>query len=340
MTSQQTRRTFSPNLKQAPALLLGALMTMGAAAYTVAEDWNPLTVVDVEAFPDDAQPRFSSRSKSIYHGPGGASLIWARFGPRFDDQPPGSALGRHYHHFHEWALILEGDYVIHEPVSPRQKHGPLYQFVEGTWLDRPAYSIHGGTWALGGMRSQMPCIMLLFEEGDGSVVTIGPDGDHFKPDFPDKPAPYRPDWESVEAFTHPWIVDSGTQLEWERDDEDPSRWVKWLSDDTEQGFRSRLIKVPPGWSSESSTTPTWYESANRFLYLTWGDLRVQRYDADGEPTELVDATKDWFIHQPPRALMSHGSGAATDGGAIWLEVTYAKSVTLGEGPIEAPKTLP
>lgn len=325
------------NLHRALLRCLLLPLTLLTALTAHADDWQALSVIDVNAFPDDEHPRFYSQSKSIYRGPGGASLIWSRFNPRFDDEPPGGGLGRHYHHFHEWALVLEGDYVIHEPVSPNQKHGPLYQFVEGTWLDRPAYSIHGGTWALGGMRSQMPCTLLIFEEGDGSVVTIGPDGDHFKPDFPEKPDPYLPDWEAVGSYTHPWIVHSGSQLAWEPDEEQPGRWVKWLSDDPEQGFRARLIKVPPGWTSKQTSTAQWYERANRFMYLNWGDLQIQRYDAQGKPESVVTAREDWFIHQPPKALLSHGQGAASEKGAIWLEVTYARGITLGGGEIEQPK---
>lgn len=324
-------------------LAIAAVFATTAAMNVTAEDWQELSIVDVDAFPVDEQPRFYSKSKSIYRGPGGASLIWAQFNPRFDDAPPQTSpgLGHHYHHFHEWALVLEGDYVIHEVISPRQRGGAMYQYLEGTWLDRPAYTLHGGSWEIGGMRSQMPCTLLIFEEGDGSVVTIGADGDHFKPDFPNsKPDPYDPDWEAVERFDRPWIVNSVQQLGWERDADDPSRWVKWLSDDPKAGFQARLIKVPPGWESETSTAAQWYEKANRFLYLTWGDLRVQRYDAAGDPAELVEASGNWFVHQPPRALLSHGSGAASDGGAIWLEVIYAEGITLGGGPIEPPKVRP
>lgn len=321
--------------------LLAVLLWATTPASARAEEWQPLTILDVAEFPDDEVPRFRSQSKSIFRGPGGASFIWARFKPSFNDNPPGSALGTHYHHFHEWALVLEGDYVIHEPVSPRQQHGPLYQYVEGTWLDRPAYSIHGGTWAVGGMRSQRPCTLLIFEEGDGSVVTLGADGDHFKPDFPDsKPDPYLPDWESVPAFANPWIVHSGSQLEWERDRQHPERWVKWLSDDPVRGFRARLIKVPPGWGPKAGNVPTYFDQANRFLYLTWGDLAIQRFDAEGNPTERVQARRDWFVHQPPKALISHGAGPASENGAIWLEVTYARGITVGGGPIEAPKLVP
>lgn len=320
---------------------LGAVLGFFIANGAIAEDWKALQIIDVSAFPDDEQPRFYSQSKSIFRGPGGASLIWARFNPMFDDSPPGSPLGRHYHHFHEWALVLEGDYVIHEPVSPQQRHGPLYQFVEGTWLDRPPYSLHGGTWAVGGMRSQRPCTLLIFEEGDGSVVTIGPEGDHFFPDFPDdKPDPYRPDWESVQSFAHPWIVNSGSQLEWSPEEGVPGRWVKWLSDDPAKGFSARLVKASPGWSSADSRRAQWFERANRFIYVLWGDLKIQRFDEDGKPGEVETAGDDWFVHQPPRALLSHGGEAATDGGAIWLEVTYAEGITHGSGPIEAPKFAP
>ncbi|MFK7830234.1 MAG: hypothetical protein AB8B57_10680 [Congregibacter sp.] len=319
------------------ASVLSLILTMGTASPVVAKDWETITVLDVTAFPDDEQPRFYSQSKSLFRGPGGASLIWARFGALFDDEAPNDPLGRHYHHFHEWALVLDGDYVIHEPVSPRQKGGALYQYVQGTWLDRPAYTLHGGAWANGGKRAQMPCTLLIFEEGDGSVVTIGPNGDHFKPDFPEsKPAPYMPDWTAVKSFAHPWIVDTVGQLEWERDDEEPGLLVKWLSDDPAQGFRARLIKAPPGWSSQNSARPSWYASANRFLYITWGDLRIQAYDKSGEPTAPMIARKDWFVHQAPRAPMSHGSGPATAGGAIWLEVTYARGITHGDSVIEAP----
>jgi hypothetical protein len=115
--------------------------------------------------------------------------------------------------------------------------------------------------------------------------------------------------------------------------------VKWLADDDRRGFRARLIKAPPGWSSANSQTPLWHKRANRFLYVVWGDLGIQRYDDAGTAGELVTAGADWFVHQPPRAVLSHGTGAATEGGAIWLEVTYAEGITAGGGPIEAPKTL-
>ncbi len=322
-----------------PFLLAALLALLAPGAF--AEDWQPLSIVDVEAFPDDEEPRFHSQSKSIWRGPGGASLIWARFKPRFDDMPPIDPLGPHYHLFHEWAMVLEGDFVIHEPVSPTQKHPAMYQFIEGTWLDRPAYTLHGGVWEIGGLRPQLPCTLIIFEEGDGSVITVGPEGRHFKPDFPDsKPEPYDPDWQSVEQFPHPWIVHTAQQMEWERDAAEPGRWVKWLADDDKEGFRARMIKAPPAWKSEGSTTAVWHEQANRFLYVIWGDLNIQRYTADGKPGELVQAGEDWFVHQPPRAPMSHGAGAATDKGAIWLEVTYARGAKVGGGPIEAPKTLP
>lgn len=317
---------------------LSLAIASGLAVPTQARDYASLTIIDVDAHPVDEEPRFYSKSKSIYRGPGGASLIWASFGPLFDDKPPSDPLGRHYHHFHEWALVLEGDYVIHEPVSPRQQGGALYQYVEGTWLDRPAYTLHGGGWANGGLRSQLPCTLLIFEEGDGSVITIGPNGDHFKPDFPDeKPQPYEPDWRAVESFNHPWIVDSVSQLEWEKDDQEPGLLVKWLSDDPVKGFRARLLKAAPGWSSANSTTPLWYESANRFIYVTWGDLNIQQFDDQGQSTKLHTIGKDWFVHQPPSALLSHGTAAATERGAIWLEVTYAKGITVGGGAIETPK---
>jgi len=320
-----------------PAVLA---LTLAAPPLLQAGDWQPLGIVDVDAFPVDEQPRFHSRSKTIWRGPGGASLIWAQFKPRYDDMPPMDPLGPHYHLFHEWAYVLEGDFVIHEPVTPKQQHGALYQFVEGTWLDRPAYTLHGGVWEIGGMRPQNPCTLIIFEEGDGSVITIGPEGDHFKPDFPDsKPEPYDPDWEAVKQWNHPWIVHTAQQMEWEPDTTQEGRWVKWLADDDEAGFRARLIKAPPGWRSPASAEVRYHEQANRFIYVVYGDLMIQGYDENGELTRQVKAGEDWFIHQPPRALLSHGAGPATKNGAIWLEVIYARGITVGGGEIESPKTL-
>ena len=97
MVSNSTTLSLAPQVRGL-RLALGVAATAATLAFSAAapaQDWQPLSIVDVEAFPDDEQPRFQSQSKSIWRGPGGASLIWSRFNPTFDDQPPGVGLGHH-----------------------------------------------------------------------------------------------------------------------------------------------------------------------------------------------------------------------------------------------------
>ncbi|MGI9229650.1 MAG: hypothetical protein ACR2P9_07315 [Gammaproteobacteria bacterium] len=298
--------------------------------------WQALDIVDIQAFPWDQQPRFVAKSKTFFRGPNGSSFIYVRFPPRWDMQPPADPLGQHYHHWHEWAYVLQGDFVIHEPVRPLQGSPVLSHFRQGTWLDRPAYSLHGGVWEVGGLRGQNACTLIIFEEGDGSVVTLGPDGDHFKPDFPDKPVPYDADWQSVKQFPHPWIVHSASDMEWETVTGGNGMLVKWLSDDHKQGFRGRLVKLPPDWRAEPDRNARYFKSANRFIYVIYGEMALQLYSSPGQATQRRIVSADHAIHQPPGSIFGYTDGAVTGTGVMFLEVTYAKGVAVGGGRIEQP----
>ncbi len=301
------------------------------------DGWNQLAILDVRELPWDKVGRFQSKSKTFFKTPADGGFIYSVFSPTWDVTPPKYGLPSHYHLFHEWGYTLKGDLVIHEPVSPYQTNGALYRFTQGTWLDRPAYSLHGGTWEVAGLRPQNPIYLLLFEEGDGGVITVGPNGDHFKPDFPgDKPDPYRPDWRAVKQFTRPWIVDSGNSLEWETDKQIAGRFVKWLSDDQVQGFRAQLVKIPPGWSAPAGTTKTYFQNANRLRYMLYGDMKVWSFRDPKARGQSVEVEEDFFIYQPPRSIWGYGEGPVTEEGAMWLEVTYAAGLAVGGGPLEAP----
>ena len=325
------------NLRKINILLITWVLLFGpCSAAPPTGQWTPLQIIDVNSQPWDASPRFKSKTKTFFKGPNDSSLVYAHFAPRWDMTPPIDPLGPHYHHWHEWAYVLDGDFVIHEPVSPKQKSGMLSHFTQGTWLDRPAYTLHGGVWEVGGMRPQNACTLLIFEEGDGSVVTLGPEGDHFKPDFPDKPEPYMPDWRAVKQFNHPWIVHTTTDLDWEADTKVPGRLLKWLSDDQTEGFRARLVKIPPGWEAPKKHKMSYYKQANRFVYVIYGDLVINQLSepgAAGAPTKL---TRDFFVHQAPYSLFGFGDGPVTEAGAVWLEVIYAKGLAVGGGEIEIP----
>ena len=94
---------------------------------------------------------------------GGGSLLYVKF------NPGGSADGTeaHYHTFHEWGYVFEGDFPLYEFVSPNQKKGTLMKMRPGTFMDRPAYSIHGNRAA--SMESQIVTTgstqLLFYEPG-------------------------------------------------------------------------------------------------------------------------------------------------------------------------------
>lgn len=334
------------------ALLLGSTGIVSAQGVFTTEPivavakptsgWAQLAIVDIKAFPWDETPRFFARSKTIFKGPEVGQLVYSIFPPTFSvEMPRGGGLGPHYHPYWEWGYTLKGDSALAEPVSPYQKNGMLYRKREGGWLTRPPYSIHGGHWETGGKRAQLPYHLIIFEEGDGSVVTTGPDGDHFFLEYPDrKPDPYLPDWRSVERFTRPWLVDSLTDLEWETDSETAGRFVKWLDDDPVDGFRAQLIKIPPGWTPPAGVTGSYFEKANRLRYVIYGDMNVWLFDnPDDRDPQKVTVGEDFFIYQPARSVWGYGTGSVSNLGAVWLEVTYAEGVSHGDGPIEEPKVI-
>jgi hypothetical protein len=187
------------------------------------------------------------------------------------------------------------------------------------------------------MLAQFPYHLLIFEEGDGSLVTVGPHGDHVKPDFPEQqPDPYLPDWKAVKNFTRPWLVDSQSDLEWEADPEVEGRFVKWLSDEMADGFRAQLVKIPPGWEAPAGGGKTYFRHANRLRYVIYGDMKVWMFEDPKVAGKAVNATENTFIYQPPRSVWGYGPGVVSNGGAVWLEVTYAKGLSVGGGPIGEP----
>lgn len=299
--------------------------------------WSKVSLVDVRKFPwDPSSPdpaREGWRSKVFFNGPQIGRLMLIIYPPTIDTKMPPPGIPPHYHLWHEWGYTLKGDAVMTEPVSPYQKNGMLYHKREGGWLSRPAYSLHAGTWVTGGLRNQMPYHLLLMEEGDGSIVLVGPNGRHILPENPSqRPEPYDPDWRAVKQFARPWLVDSMNDLEWENDTEVPGRFVKWLSD--ENGFRAKLVKIPAGWTAPTTPNKTYFEHANRLRYMIYGDMKVWTFDGPHDSGKAWQAAEDTFIYQPPRSIWGYGPGKVSELGAIWLEVTYAKGLAVGGGAIE------
>jgi len=310
--------------------------------------WANIEFVDLKRFPWDGSPsaqhkyeRFSNPSKTFFKGPKVGAFIYSEFAPSFStktsDGPPGAP---HYHPWWEMGYTLRGDSVMHEPLSPDQLNPMHYRKREGGWLTRPPGGLHGGGLR-GGKTRQMPYYLLLFEEGDGSVITLGPSmfgpkADHYQPDFPTEPDPYMPDWKAVKDYTKPWLVDSIGDLEWEDDPNVPGRFVKWLDESKAEGFRSQLVKIPPGWTAPADYKE-YFEEANRLRYMVWGDMKVWSFNGPADDGKAVRVDEDTFIYQPPRSIWGYGPGSVSDKGAIWLEMTFAKGLSHGGGPIEKPK---
>ncbi len=320
------------------------------------KSWGKIEFVNVNTFPFDgtessaiAKPPLGPTSKTIFQSPEAGpdselpvgQLIHLEYLPTFNSELPPPGLPSHFHHFHEWGYTIKGDSIMPEPVSPYQKNGMYYRKKEGGWLSRPPYSLHGGTWTTGAMRNQLPYNLIIFEEGDGHVVNVGENGEIGNYRSRDGKPPANPadgDWRNVKKFTRPWLVDSVRDLDWEEDPEVPGRFVKWLDDDMELGFRSQLVKIVPGWRPPTNDK-TYFETANRLRYMIWGDLTVWRFDSPEDSGQAFKVVPDYFIYQPPRSIWGFGSEPVTEKGAIWLEVTYAHGLKHGTGPIENPKVL-
>lgn len=320
--------------------------------------WGQIAFVNVRTFPFDGKPGsaiekppLGPTSKTIFQspeaGPGSklpvGQLIHLQYLPTFKTEMPPAGMKPHYHEFWEWGYTLKGDAVMPEPVSPYQKNGMLYRKKEGGWLTRPPYSLHGGSWVTGGLRNQLPYDLIIFEEGDGHVINVG---------LPGQPGNYRSrdggppppgtvgDWTKVKRFQRPWLLDATRDVDWEDDREIPGRFVKWLDDDMENGFRAQLVKIPPRWAPPPEWKKTYFENANRLRYMIWGEMTVWQFDGPKDAGKPYRVGEDYFIYQPPRAIWGYGDGPVTEGGAIWLEVTYSKGLKhAGAGPIEQAKRL-
>ena len=308
--------------------------------------WVPLKIIDTNKMDWVENPSFGAKSKFLYYpeGRGGPRLLLNTRGPGLSSD----LTEAHYHTFHEWFFLLEGDSLIYEFVRPDQKKGTLVHMKAGTWMERPAYSIHGISihgMGIHGMREdamvrqRIPpgATSLIFTEGGGQ----SPDGKYIPRKtiaFDPKSTWYDPQSKEVKQFTFANFLDTASTefMEWESDRELPGASVKWLSDNQLMGFRARLRFAPSGWTYPKAPEKSYYRQANRFVYVIYGDMNIWTYDSPSSPGTKVVAKKDFFIHQAPMSIWGYGEGPVTESGCMWLEVTYAKGASIGGGPIEEP----
>ena len=315
------------------ALLLCLLLLFHAVAVNADEandTWRSLNVVDADTV--DWDERFSmgkhrrSKGKVLYSNEDGAALLYINFVPGWDAY----LTNRHYHDFHEWGYVLEGNFMHYEFVSPAQTLGSLVRMRKGTWMSRPAYSIHANRADVMAWQKIPPASVHLAFSSGGETLSLDPESRR-----------YKDTWKDVKHWTNPHIQHSAVpeEMEWETDRELPGVSIKWLSDDWQGGFRSVLRYAPPGWSHPGAPQRVYFNKAQRFHYILYGDLKVGTAANPGAAGQHVVVNKDYFIDQPPKSIWGWPEGPLTENGAMWLEVTYAEGTRVGNGPIEAPVRL-
>ena len=128
-------------------------------------EWVPLSIIDVNSLPwmivFDGKQTDDQRETSL------CQQEWCYF-ILYPFSPGWDAVNkeRHYHNFAEWGYVLDGDFLLYEFVSPQQKKGTLVEMRQGTWMYRPAFSIHGNrSDAMERQRVTPGSTQLLFAEG-------------------------------------------------------------------------------------------------------------------------------------------------------------------------------
>ncbi len=330
MSTTSRREFIQSGLVVAGAAAAAPARGQSAAAHTTLTSASaphvPVKVIDTDAMPwppaGFAGPGWSV--KTLFGSQDrteGARLVIIKI-------PIGGPGGtNHYHEFHEWAYWLTGDFVNNEYTHPYQRIGAFQQFREGVFLDRPAYSLHGGEPDR--LDSQVGGTCLIMEEGGRSVSVI-----------PGTPG-YSEEFKEVKQWATPRIIDTLSDLPWEPDAENPSHegvFVKHLVDDQERGFRATLWRLTGGWQASQApqfARAYYYNQAYQFNFVLNGDLRIQAYQTPARKAEVISLDKSFYFERAPMSIFGLADGVVSKDGCVWLEVTYAKGTAIPNIPIES-----
>ena len=321
--SKTSRRNF---IRRSAALAPAMIKTAHAAgdeSHTIMTSarspYVPLKIIDTDAMPwPKPEQEGGWEVKTLYKNEQtGDHLIIIQVGIG----APGGQ--NHYHTFHEWAYWLSGDFVNNEYTSPYQRTGPFQQFREGIFLDRPAYSLHGGE--VGRLDSQVGGTCLIMEEGGRSIGVV--------PGLPG----YNEEFKKVKQWSVPRIIDTLRDLPWEPHHNFDGVLVKYLVEDQERGFRATLWRLPRGWNTSQAPDfgrASYYKQAHQFNFVLNGDARIQAYETPNSRAEVIHVGKSFSVEVPPMSIVGLADGVVTDAGCVWLAVTYGKGTSVGNTPIE------
>ena len=296
-------------------------LTINQTIFSKETVWENIEVINVNQVPWDDRFRMgkagSTNGKLLFFNPEGGTLLYVQFNPGWD----ADGAEAHYHTFHEWGYVLDGSFPLYEFVSPKQKKGTLVQMKEGTFMDRPAYSIHGNRSSA--MKRQLitpGSTQLIFYES-GKTISLNK-----------KNKSYSDEWMNVEEFfsaNFQHTPDTNI-MEWEADEDFQGTMVKWLSDHTNMGFTAKLRYAPAGWKYESPEKMSYNKDGYRFMYILSGDMKIEKSPSNNK--EQL-AKKDYLIVQKPNSLWHWGSSKFTDQGVMWLDIEYGKGTIIGQSPI-------
>ena len=318
MKQKQIRRTL---LRWFQLGILLVSLIGNQSIFTNEALWESIEVIAVSEVPWDERFRMgkpgSTNGKLLFFNPEGGALLYVKFNPGWD----ADGTEAHYHTFHEWGYVLDGNFPLYEFVSPKQKKGTLVKMTEGTFMDRPAYSIHGNRSSA--MKRQMitpGSTQLIFYES-GKTISLNK-----------KNKSYSDEWKNVDEFfsaNFQHTADTNI-MEWEADEDLPGIMVKWLSDHKNMGFTAKLRYAPAGWQHESSTKMSYNKDGYRFIYILSGAMKIEK--SPSNQRKLL-AKKNHLIIQKPKSLWYWGSSELTDQGVLWLDIEYGKGTIIGKKPI-------
>jgi hypothetical protein len=274
-------------------------------------------------------------SKVLFQGPQGGALRMLYVPPGAEGAPV------HYHTFHEWAYNIQGDFTNNESTTP-ENYSILQRFREGNFLSRPPYSLHGGERGrMKWMASQIGAVILIMEESDvsgGSYTVEAP----AQPPQPGGGMPYNPDFKKITHWSTPRIIDTLEKMPWQPVPGSPGLNAKYLIDDPDHGFRATMWFLEAGAATPARfSRPYFYKQALQLNFVIAGDLKVNLQGKPDQAATTVQLGRHAYVERPPTAIFTLPATAATAGGVVWLEVTYAKGNkwTAVTTPIEEPTFL-
>lgn len=301
---------------------------------SAAAPFSSIRVLDVERMPIE-------RGQYGNSGWGTRTLFTAADGDgtlRILYVPPGAeGAYNHYHEFHEWAYNIQGDFTNNESTTPNNVSGPLQRFREGNFLSRPPFSLHGGERGrMKHMASQIGAVIMIMEESSvaGGTFTVDP---AVQKD-PSLAKNYNPNFKDIKYWSTPRIIDTLDKMPWQPVEGVPGLSAKYLIDDPSHGYRATMWYLAAGAQTPDQLRPHYYKQAHQFNFVINGDLKIQAYSNATKKAETFQLDKHFFVERPPMSAFGVAPGVASNGGVVWLEVTYAKGTdwTTEPTPIEAP----